>query len=81
MHAGSVALATNQPNAILSNPVGAQSITGQGLTLTASAPLTTQAVGTHAALNNFNGGITTTTTNSTGAGTHSGAETFTGPII
>src|SRR6267378_3709151 len=42
MHAGSVAIATNQPNAIVSNPSGAQSITGQGLTLTASAPLTTQ---------------------------------------
>ena len=30
--------------------------------------------------NAFNGGLTTTTTNSTGAGTHSGTETFTGAI-
>lgn len=38
VHAGSIAIATNQPNAILSNPTGAQTIqAGQSLTVAATA--------------------------------------------
>lgn len=38
VHAGSIAIATNQPNAVLQNPTGAQTIGGSSLLI--SAPLT-----------------------------------------
>jgi hypothetical protein len=40
LHAGSVALATNQPNAVLQNPSATQTIGGPGLTITAPTAVT-----------------------------------------
>jgi hypothetical protein len=47
-HGGSIAIATNQPNAVLQNPTGAQVIGGPSLTITAPlmSPLTLSGSGT-----------------------------------
>jgi hypothetical protein len=55
MHGSSVVLASSQPNAIVSNPAGSQSITGQALTLASSVPFTTQGTGTHSGTETFTG--------------------------
>jgi len=44
-HSGSIAIATNQPNALLQNPVGAQTIGGPSLTITAPLTVTGSLIG------------------------------------
>lgn len=68
VHAGSVALATNQPNAVLQNPTGTQSICC--FSLTVSAPF----IATNTAT--FSGAVT-----DNGTHTFNGSVTFAGSLI
>lgn len=54
-----VSLITSITNPISGTPVAPQTITGQSLTLTSSAPLITQGTGSHSGVEGFTGPVTT----------------------
>lgn len=78
-HAGQISIATNQPNAVLQNPVGSQSITGQPFTLTASVPFTTNGHDTHNGIEDFNAALNALLGGSL-LGTFSGPTTLSGSV-
>lgn len=91
-HGVAISIATNQPNAVLQNPVAPQSVNSFLLTINAPFTVTgvttlangfTTGVWTHSSLHTFNGGITSAGPNTfngggttSGAWTHSGVHTF-----
>lgn len=75
VHAGAISIATNQPNAVLQNPTGAQSITGAALTLAASTPFFTNAADVHNGTETFNAALNALAGGSL-AGTFTGPRTF-----
>lgn len=69
MHAGSINIATNQPNAIISNPTGSQEI-GSGQSFTFDGPVTFIQPATLSALWTFNAGISSPSIGPSGSQQH-----------
>lgn len=65
-HGGVVNIATNQPNAIISNPTGPQTIISQPFTLASGVDFITNGSGTHNGIETFTNGITTNTLTDSG---------------